>query len=111
MRSLGWEQIMSHERELAARFLQGLPDAYRLYGIAEADGRVPTFAVQHPTLPPDEVARRLGERDIAVWHGDYYAWEIMQRLGLPDGAVRIGFVHYNTLDEVDRVTRELGQLL
>ena len=109
--SLGWEQIMGHERELAMRFLAGLPDAYRLYGIADTEGRVPTFAVQHPTLSPEEVARRLAERDVAVWHGDYYAMEIMQRLGLPDGAVRIGFVHYNTVDEVDRVIGELERLL
>ncbi|MCY4085755.1 MAG: cysteine desulfurase-like protein [Actinomycetia bacterium] len=109
--SLGWKHIIAHERELATLFLAGLPSAYRLYGRPEVEGRVPTFAIQHPTLAPGEVAQRLAERDIAVWHGDYYAPEIMQRLGLPDGAVRIGFVHYNTADEVDRVLDELDRLL
>ena len=47
--------------------------------------------------------RLLAERDLAVWHGDYYAVETMKHLGLEDGAVRAGIVHYNTEDEVDRL--------
>ena len=43
-----------------------------------------------------------------MWDGNYYAVEIMKRLGLPDGAVRIGIVHYNTADEVDRLLDELA---
>ena len=49
----------------------------------------------------------LGEAGFAVWHGNYYAVEVMKRLGLPDGAIRIGIVHYNTEDEVDRLLAEL----
>ena len=45
-----------------------------------------------------------------MWDGNYYAVEIMKRLGLPDGAVRIGIVHYNTADEVDRLLDELSRL-
>ena len=45
-----------------------------------------------------------------MWDGNYYAVEIMNRLGLPDGAVRIGIVHYNTADEVDRLLDELSRL-
>ena len=45
-----------------------------------------------------------------MWHGNYYAVEIMQRLGLPDGAVRVGIVHYNTADEVDGLLAALGEL-
>ena len=45
-----------------------------------------------------------------MWDGNYYAVEIMNRLGLPDGAVRIGIVHYNTADEVDRLLEELSRL-
>jgi cysteine desulfurase family protein (TIGR01976 family) len=110
VRSLGWETIQAHERELGRRFLDGLPDRYRLYGIPSMDGRVPTFAFNHPTLSPDEVAGLLGERGIAVWPGNYYAVEVMDRLGLPDGAVRVGFVHYNTAGEVDRVLDALTSL-
>ena len=45
-----------------------------------------------------------------MWHGNYYAVEIMKRLGLDDGAVRIGIVHYNTADEVERLLAALDEL-
>jgi selenocysteine lyase/cysteine desulfurase len=45
-----------------------------------------------------------------VWHGDYYAVEVMDRLGLPEGGLRIGIAHYNTADEVDRLLAELTKL-
>jgi selenocysteine lyase/cysteine desulfurase len=51
-------------------------------------------------LPSADVAAALAEREIAVWDGNYYAWELERFLGLdPHGAVRAGFVHYN--DESD----------
>jgi selenocysteine lyase/cysteine desulfurase len=72
--------------------------------------RVPTFCLTHPTRSPSELAERLAERGIAVWPGNYYAVEVLERLGLRDGALRVGFVHYNTLAEVDRVLHELARL-
>jgi cysteine desulfurase family protein (TIGR01976 family) len=110
LESLGWDAIQAHERELGQRFLDGLPSRYRLYGVPSMEGRVPTFAVTHPDRSPEELAARLGERDIATWPGNYYAVEVMERLGLPDGTLRIGFVHYNTHDEVDRVLTALRDL-
>ena len=107
---VGWDAIRAHEHSLGEQFLAGLPDAWRLHGLATMDGRVPTFAVTHATLTPDVVASRLAERKIAVWAGDYYAVEVMERLGLPDGAVRVGIVHYNTADEVDRVLEALRRI-
>jgi cysteine desulfurase family protein (TIGR01976 family) len=108
--SLGWDAIVAHERELGARFLEGLPDTVELYGQPTMEGRVPTFALNVRGRSPEEVARHLGDRGIFVWHGDYYAIEVMKRLGLPDGAVRVGIVHYNTADEVDRLLAELRAL-
>jgi len=108
--SIGWEAIQTHERALGQRFLDGLPDRCTLYGINGMDKRVPTFAFNVDGLPPGEVAARLGERGFAVWAGNYYALEAMQRLGLEDGAVRVGFVHYNTHGEVDRLLEALAQL-
>jgi cysteine desulfurase family protein (TIGR01976 family) len=109
--SIGWDAIRAHERALGERFLAGLPDRVTLHGLATADGRTPTFAVTVPGMTSTEVAVALAERDIAVWDGDYYALEIMRRLDLADGAVRIGFVHYHTEDEVDRVLTELARLV
>jgi cysteine desulfurase family protein (TIGR01976 family) len=109
--SLGWDAIRSHERALGERFLAGLPESVTLYGPSSMDGRVSTFAFNVEGRSAQEVAERLGERDIAVWHGNYYAVEIMRRLDLePGGAVRAGIVHYNTADEVDRLLRALDEL-
>ena len=108
--SLGWDAIVAHERDLGERFLRGLPERCRLHGLPTMKGRVPTFALTVEGVPPAEASRRLGERDIAVWHGDYYAVEVMKRLQLDEGAVRVGIVHYNTADEVDRLLAELERL-
>ena len=109
LQEIGWDFILEHERALGQRFLDGLPERVRLYGIDGMDGRVPTFALNVEGIAPVEVATRLGDDGFAVWHGNYYAVEIMKRLGLDDGAVRIGIVHYNTEDEVDRLVEALAR--
>jgi len=105
LESLGWDAIQAHERELGERFLTGLPATVRLHGLPTMSGRVPTFCFSVPGLTAEETAKRLAERDFAVWWGNYYALETMKRLGVDpeDGAVRVGIVHYNTADEVDRL--------
>jgi cysteine desulfurase family protein (TIGR01976 family) len=110
--SLGWEAIVGWERELGQQFLAGLPQSIRLHGLPTMDGRVPTFAFSVDGISAEEAASRLGERGFAVWWGNYYALEVMKRLGLEDdgGAVRVGFVHYNTAEEVERLLGELARL-
>ena len=71
---------------------------------------MPTFAVTHERLSPQEAAAGLGECGFAVWDGNYYAVEIMKRLGLEDGAVRVGIVHYNTEAEVDGLLTALAEI-
>ncbi|MGH3000724.1 MAG: aminotransferase class V-fold PLP-dependent enzyme, partial [Gaiellaceae bacterium] len=106
--SIGWDSIRAHERALGQRFLNLVPDNCTVYGLPAMDGRVPTFAFNVAGVPPRTVAERLGMLDIAVWDGNYYAVEVMNQLGLGDeGAVRAGFVHYNTVAEVDRLIRAL----
>jgi cysteine desulfurase family protein (TIGR01976 family) len=108
---LGWDAIRRHEQELGQRFLDGLPDRCTLYGLATMEGRVPTFAFRVEGVPTRRAAELLAEREIAVWDGDYYAFEAMERLGLqPDGAVRAGFVHYNTVAEIDRLLEALAEI-
>jgi cysteine desulfurase family protein (TIGR01976 family) len=109
--SVGWDGILAHERELGERLLAGLPEALRLHGRPTMEGRAPTFAVTVPGLTPEQAATRLAERGLAVWWGDYYAVEVMRRLGLPDGAVRLGPIHYNTIEEVDRLLAGLHELV
>jgi cysteine desulfurase family protein (TIGR01976 family) len=108
---IGWDAIQTHERALGQRFLDGLPDSCTLYGPETMDGRVPTFAFRVAETAPGEVAAQLAAREIAVWDGDYYAFEAMTALGLqPEGAVRAGFVHYNTFEEVDRLLTALAEI-
>jgi cysteine desulfurase family protein (TIGR01976 family) len=106
------------EHDLSARFLDGAAGVPGLavHGIADRERlaeRTPTFAVRLGEQHPAETAKALGERGIFVWDGHYYAIELMERLGLQEtgGAVRIGFCHYNTPAEVDRVLEELAALV
>jgi selenocysteine lyase/cysteine desulfurase len=58
-----------------------------------------------------EVARHLAGERIAVWHGNYYAWELERHLELaPDGAVRAGFVHYNDETDAERLLAAIADL-
>jgi len=108
--SLGWEAILAHERDLGARFLAGLPGAFELHGLPTMEGRVPTFALTHPDHGSAELAEGLAKRNIAAWHGNYYALEVVRALGLDErgGALRIGVVHYNTAGEIDRLLDALA---
>jgi len=110
LRDVAWDAIQSHEQALGRRFLDGLPESCTLYGPPTMEARVPTFGFNVEGRPPIEVARRLAGRGYAVWHGNYYAVEIMNRLGLAEGAVRAGIVHYNDEREVDGLLRELEAL-
>lgn len=110
-----FDAIRTHEESLSNRFLAGLAEMphLRLYGPATAgDHRVSTFAVAVAGMHPRHVAEVLAERGIHVWDGHYYAVGVMERLGLAEsgGLVRIGFVHYTTVEEVDRVLAVLDEL-
>jgi cysteine desulfurase family protein (TIGR01976 family) len=107
LRSVGWQFVTEHERRLGERFLEGLPDGWTLRGPRSMEGRVSTFCVSPPGETPSEAAARLGTAGFAVWDGDYYAVEVFRHLGLDEGAVRIGIVHTNTADEVDRLLAAL----
>jgi cysteine desulfurase family protein (TIGR01976 family) len=105
--SVGWDAIATQERALGERFLSGLPPPCRLLGPRTMDGRVSTFALTVDDRSPADVAAALGRAGIAVGHGDFYAIELSRKLGLPDGVLRAGIVHYNTADEVDRLLAAL----
>jgi cysteine desulfurase family protein (TIGR01976 family) len=111
LESIGWDAIQAHERSLGERFLAGLPENVSLYGLPTMESRVATFAFNVEGVPTREAATRLGDAGYAVWQGNYYALEVMNRLGLRDaGAVRAGIVHYNTAAEVDGLLAELSAL-
>ncbi len=107
LQGVGWKFINEHERKLGQRFLDGLPDGWTLHGPPSMEGRVSTFCVSPPDETPAEAATRLGAAGFAVWDGNYYAVEVFKHLGLDDGAIRIGIVHTNMEDEVDRLLAAL----
>ncbi len=100
----GFETIVPYERALGERFLAGISDAVSVYGLPSMEGRVPTFLVNVQGVPAAEVARQLAEQQIGVWaHDSWYSLDLYKRLGYEQDAIRIGFIHYNTPDEVDRL--------
>lgn len=108
----GRTRVETHVGDLSRRFLEGLGDHVTLYGIRGAEGRTPTFALNVAGRTAQEVAAHLAAEGVYVWSGHYYAIEVMSQLGLLEqgGAVRIGFVHTTTKEEVDRALSLLDQL-
>jgi len=112
-----YRAIRAHELRLMQLMLRGLAQIprLRLYGIpdpSQLDRRCPTFAIRIPGHTPLELATKLGQRGIFTWDGNYYALNLTERLGVePDGGfLRIGFVHYNTEEEVERVLQALREI-
>jgi len=109
--SLGWEAISAHERSLTKRIIDGLDaiPGVTQYGTRDLDRRVATVVFTVEGRSPREVTEALAADGIFVWDGNYYALELMRRLGLDDagGAVRVGAVHYNTAQEVDAFLERL----
>jgi cysteine desulfurase family protein (TIGR01976 family) len=109
--------IEEYETGLVTRLITGLEQikGLRIYGITDSsifDRRVPTVAFRMEGVSPRRVAEHLGERGIFVWDGNYYALAVTERLGLEGqgGMVRVGLVHYNTEEEIDRLLEELELL-
>lgn len=102
-----------HQQALTERFLDGVSeiDGVTLYG-PDHTSRTSTFALRVRDQHPDETARRFAGSGVFVWSGNYYALAVMEALGIEDsgGAVRVGFCHYNTRDEVDHVLETLRQI-
>jgi cysteine desulfurase family protein (TIGR01976 family) len=105
----GFAAITPYERSLGQRFLDGIGDEVTVYGLPGMDGRVPTFLVNVEGVPAADVAQRLADSGIGVWaHDSWYSLDLYQRLGYADKSVRIGFIHYNTAEEVDRLLEALS---
>ncbi len=108
--------IKDYEKLLASHLLDSLEaiPGLQIYGItdrARLSERGATVAFNLPGRAPREVATELGKRGIFCWSGNYYALRLMERLGLePNGAVRIGLVHYNTTAEIDALVAALHEI-
>ncbi len=114
---LAFEGIEKHEDGLCLRMIEGLleVDDLRIWGITDPDRiseRAPTISFTHPKLNPSEIGLMLAERGIFVWAGNFYALELTEALGLePEGVLRAGVLHYNTMDEVDGFVAAVADIL
>ena len=109
--------IVAYERSLVTRLIDGLDSIHGLtiHGITDRsrfDERVPTVSVSIDGVDPRAAATALGRGGIFVWDGDFYATGLIERLGKAEsgGVLRLGLVHYNTAEEVDRTLEALGAL-
>jgi selenocysteine lyase/cysteine desulfurase len=103
--------IKRYEQKLSAQLIPAMLSVpgLHIYGITDPaafDSRVPTVSFTVDGHDPFAVAAALGKRGIYTWAGNHYAVEPLARLGL-DATQRIGLVHYNTPDEIDRFVAEL----
>jgi cysteine desulfurase family protein (TIGR01976 family) len=107
LESLGGMSVLrDYERELGERFLAGLPDAVMLYGPPTLAERVPTFLLNVDGVPAEQLAHRLAARGVGAWYADnWYCVGLADRL--PPTSLRVGFIHYNTPGEIDRLLAEL----
>ena len=111
-----YKLIREYEDELANHLLDELEkiNGLKIWGItdpANRSNRLPTVSITHDRASPEGIAKRLSDDAIFVWHGNYYALPLTERLGVePDGMVRIGLVHYNTHDEIDRLIAVLRSM-
>jgi cysteine desulfurase family protein (TIGR01976 family) len=110
--------IASYERSISERLIGGLLaiPCVTVWGItdpAHLTERTPTVALTMVGWTPDDLAAELGRRGIFTWDGDFYAVNLIERLGLAEsgGVLRVGFVHYNTAAEVDLLLADLRELV
>jgi selenocysteine lyase/cysteine desulfurase len=114
---LGMSAIRGYEFELSRALLDILAETpgVTVHGITDTQRlgeRVPTCAFTLKGKSPRQVAEELDEANIYVWDGNYYALAVTERLGLEEsgGMVRVGPVHYNTVEEIQRFGDELGKI-
>jgi cysteine desulfurase family protein (TIGR01976 family) len=111
-----FETIASHENSMALHALNslGAMGDVTVHGVtdpARLEERVPTFSFTHRRLTPAHIAEKLAEQGIFVWHGNFYALPVTDAMGLdPHGVVRVGLLHYNTHDEIDRLCEGIDSL-
>jgi len=113
-----YETIHQHEQEMTERMIAGLLAirGLKLYGITDPrrfQNRVATFAVRVEGQTPLELATKLGERGFFTWDGNYYALNLTEQLDVErlGGFLRIGLVHYNTLEEVESLLAALREIV
>jgi selenocysteine lyase/cysteine desulfurase len=110
--------ISQYERDLVAKLIAGLLEieGLTLYGITDpkrVNWRTPTVSIRINGYPSRQLAERLAEQGIFAWDGNFYALGLAERLGVESdgGMLRLGLVHYNTAEEVERLLETLRKIV
>jgi len=113
-----YRATMQHERNLVTRLIEGLLQipGLKFFGITDPKRfgeRCSTISVRIGNHNPTAIAKFLGDRGIFTWDGNYYALNLTERLGVEQhgGLLRIGLVHYNTMEEVERLLAALREFV
>ncbi|MED6312425.1 MAG: cysteine desulfurase-like protein, partial [Candidatus Thermoplasmatota archaeon] len=102
--SVAFSAIEEYERELCWKMIEGLQtiDGLKIWGITDPSmkqHRAPTVSFTHPSMTAEKIGAALAEQGIFAWAGNFYALELSEALGLePEGALRVGILHYNTTE-------------
>lgn len=109
--------IQQYERELSYKLISGLLEipGLTLYGITDPERfawRTPTVAIRLQGKSPESIARTLGDRGIFSWHGNFYALNLTEKLGVESngGLLRLGLVHYNSVEEIIQLLQALKEI-
>ena len=95
--------------------MSGLEETeFKILGIQKVDEmnqRVPTLSLVHPRQSPERAAKYLAEQGIFTWSGNHYAVPFTESMGIePEGTLRVGLLHYNTQEEVERLLVALKEM-
>ncbi|UCH92102.1 MAG: cysteine desulfurase-like protein [Candidatus Aminicenantes bacterium] len=114
--ALAYECFAQYEETLSARlldFLDSKPNV-RIIGRKEADQklRVPTISFVIDNVKSSSIPPEVDKHYIGIKYGDFYARRLIEDLGLApqDGVIRVSMVHYNTVEEVDRLIKIFEKL-
>ena len=114
---VAFSAIENYEQDMCWRIIEGLKTnaGIKIWGITDPDRileRAPTVSFTHNSMTAQQIGDALAERGIFVWVGNFYALELSEALGLePEGVLRVGVLHYNTMEEVERFLSELSSIL
>ncbi len=114
--SVAFTAIEDYESDLCWKMIVGLEDiGVKIWGITDfsmKQRRAPTVSFTHHSMSAEEIGSALAENGVFTWAGNFYALELSEALGLePEGALRVGILHYNTAEEVDRFLEVLSEIL
>jgi cysteine desulfurase family protein (TIGR01976 family) len=107
----GMDAIAAYERELGRHFIDSLPAGATVYGLQTMEGRVATFLINLEGVDAADAAKTLAEQGFGVWAPDnWFSLGLREKLPYPENALRVGLIHYNTADEIDRFCSALAAL-